>query len=143
MKGFATIVFCLSAMAPLQAQRYGIKGQLYWATPESSGTRETVTYSGVPLEIYVHGLTSVAEVDIVDGAISKIYTPVVDRFFCKWDGSFKARLPAGSYSVFVRYQNRYYGNLQDANGNLSPVTMGLKRNEWITITIDYPPPARH
>ncbi|GAB1445822.1 hypothetical protein MASR2M41_15500 [Flammeovirgaceae bacterium] len=131
------MAFCLVITSNLPAQRYGIKGQLYWSTPESANKSQTVKYSGIPLEVYVHALTSPAEVDVVDGFISKIYTPVVDRFFCKWDGSFKSKLPAGKYSVFVRYQNKFYGNIQDANDNLSPVSLGENKNEWITITINY------
>ncbi len=137
MKKITTIIFSLVFISNLHAQRYGIKGQLYWSTPESANTSQTVKYSGIPLEVYIHTLTSTAEVDVVDGVISKIYTPVVDRLFCKWDGSFKSKLPAGKYSVFVRYQNKFYGNIQDANDNLSPVSLGQNKNEWITITINY------
>ncbi|MEQ8363500.1 MAG: hypothetical protein RH948_11565 [Cyclobacteriaceae bacterium] len=137
MKKIATLAFCLAVLSNVQAQRYGIKGQLYWSTSESVSTSQTVTYNGIPLEIFVHELTSTAEVDMLDGVITKIYTPVADRFFCKWDGSFKSRLPAGKYSVFVRYKDRFYGNLQDANDNLSPVFLGQNKSEWITITIDY------
>lgn len=137
MKKMITLAFWLISLSHLQAQRFGIKGQLYWSTPESIKASQTVAYNGIPLEVFVHELTSTAEVDIVDGIITKIYTPVVDRFFCKWDGSFKSKLPAGKYSVFVRYQNGFYGNLQDATDNLSPVSLGQNKSEWITITINY------
>lgn len=137
MKKMVTFAFCLISLSHLQAQRFGIKGQLYWSTPESIKASQSVAYNGIPLEVFVHELTSTAEVDIVDGIITKIYTPVVGRFFCKWDGSFKSKLPAGRYSVFVRYQNGFYGNLQDATDNLSPVSLGQNKNEWITITINY------
>jgi len=132
-----TIIFTLVFTSNIYAQRYGIKGQLYWSTPESANSSQTVSYNGIPLEIFVHELTSTAEVDLIDGVITKIYTPVVSRFFCKWDGAFKAKLPAGQYSVFARYQNGFYGNLKDANDRLSPVSLGKNKNEWITITINY------
>lgn len=137
MKKATTIIFSLIFISNLHAQRYGIKGQLYWSTPESASTSQTVPYSGIPLEIFVHELTSTAEVDLVDGVITKIYTPVVSRFFCKWDGSFRSKLPAGNYSVFARYKDGFYGNIQDSSGNLSPVFMNKKKSEWITITINY------
>ncbi|MFZ1808588.1 MAG: hypothetical protein WAU36_15250 [Cyclobacteriaceae bacterium] len=137
MKKVITIALCLVSLSDLQAQRYGIKGQLFWSTSESASTSQTVEYIGIPLEIFVHELTSTAEVDIVDGVITKIYTPVADRFFCKWDGSFKSKLPAGRYSIFVRYKDGFYGNLQDAADNLSPVSLGQNKSEWITVTINY------
>ncbi|MCB0493011.1 MAG: hypothetical protein KDC93_11405 [Cyclobacteriaceae bacterium] len=137
MKKIAIIAFCFLSLHDLQAQRYGIKGQLYWSTSESSNTSQTVAYNGIPLEVFVHELTSTAEVDIVDGVITKIYTPVAERFFCKWDGSFKSKLPAGQYSVFVHYKDGFYGNLQDGAGNISPVSLGKNKSEWITITINY------
>ncbi|MEP2667845.1 MAG: hypothetical protein ABJH04_02560 [Cyclobacteriaceae bacterium] len=110
------------------------------STPESSRSSQSISYNGIPLEVYVHEITSTAEVDIVDGIITKIYTPVADRFFSKWDGSFKTRLPAGKYSVFVRYKDGFYGNLRDAADNLSPVILGNNKTEWITITINYSAP---
>lgn len=117
-----------------------LKGQINWSPPDSNFTAEkgNIPYSGIPLEIYVHQITHKAEVDLENGLIHKIYTPMVGRFFCKWNGTFKARLPPGQYSVFVRYKNAYFGNLVDNNGNLSPAVIDeSKRTTWITITLDY------
>lgn len=139
MKKNLMIFFTLVLTSNVHAQRFGLKGQLYWSTPESINSSQVVTYNGIPLEIFVHELTSTAEVDLTDGVITKIYTPVVSRFFCKWDGTFKTKLPAGQYSVFVHYKNGYYGNLKDADDRLSPVSLGKNKNEWITITITYLP----
>lgn len=120
------------------AQQFTVEGQLYWSTPESVMASQLLPYSGVPLEIFVHELTSTAEVDIENGVITKIYTPVKDRFFCKSNGTFKVKLPAGRYSVFARYQGAFYGNIKDTSDNLSPVFLSKKKSEWITITINYP-----
>ena len=48
MKKIAIIAFCFLSLHDLQAQRYGIKGQLYWSTSESSNTSQTVAYIGIP-----------------------------------------------------------------------------------------------
>lgn len=141
MKKVILILFALSAGQLLIAQKLGaIKGQLYWQPPETnySPDRQNIPYNGIPLEIFVHQITTEAEVDFEDGKIHKIYTPVVARFFCKWNGSFKVKLPPGRYSVFVREKNNFFGNLKDANGNLSPATIdNTKRTTWVTITLDY------
>lgn len=78
-----------------------------------------------------------AEVDLDDDKISKIYTPLVKRVFAKWNGSFKVKLPPGQYSIFVFYKNHYFGNLQDKEGNLSPAFVEHNKKSWVTITIDY------
>ncbi len=78
-----------------------------------------------------------AEVDLDDDKISKIYTPLVKRVFAKWNGSFKVKLPPGQYSIFVFYKNHYFGNLQDKKGNLSPAFVEHNKKSWVTITIDY------
>jgi len=130
---------CWSCCVSAFAQKINLKGQLYWVAPESNPTQQTIEYNGLPLEIFVHPITSLAEVDVSESVITKIYTPVISRFFSKWNGSFKTKLPPGEYSVFVRYQNGFYGNLQDITGNLSPVIIKNK-NAWITITINYPYP---
>ncbi len=99
---------------------------------------QNIPYQGIPLEIYVHQLTTEAEVDYANGKITRIHTPVAARFFCKSNGTFKVRLPPGEYSVFVRYQNSYYGNLKDSNNNLSPaIITDAQKMAWITITIKY------
>jgi hypothetical protein len=120
-------------------QKTGIKGQLYLLPPNLNHQpqRQNIPYDGLPLEIFVHELTSPAEVDFEDGEIKKIYTPVVSRTLSKWNGSFKTKLPPGKYSVFVRYRNSFYGNLQDAEGNLSPAIVTQKGSAWITITLNY------
>lgn len=141
MKNVIFILFVLTAGYETSAQRLGtLKGQLYWVPPDSnySPEKQNIPYNAKPLEIFVHQITSEAEVDFEDGLIHKIYTPIVARFFCKWNGSFKTRLPLGRYSVFVRNKNNFFGNLKDAEGNLSPATIdSTKRTTWVTITIEY------
>ena len=92
---------------------------------------------GYQLEIYVHELTSPKEVDLENGIIKKVYSRLITRKFSKWDGSFKLKLAPGDYSIFVRSNNSYYGNLTDAQGNLSPAIVRNKKFAWITITLDY------
>lgn len=99
---------------------------------------QNIPYHGIPLEVYVHQLTTEAEVDYANGKVNKIHTQVTARFFCKSNGSFKTRLPPGQYSVFVRYKNAYYGNLKDSNGNISPaIVADTKKTAWVTITLEY------
>ncbi len=135
---YAILVCALCSLSAI-AQKTGVKGQLYWLAPETNykPNAQTIPYNGVPLEIFIHELTSKAEVDIENNGIKKIYTPAVARIFSDWDGSFKAKLPPGRYSVFVRYQNSFFGNITDAEGNLSPVIVSDKGQAWITINIDY------
>lgn len=123
------------------AQKTGIEGKLYSLPTASnlSQPNQAVAYSGIPLELFIHAPTTLAEVDGDEDGISKIYTPLIKRSFSKWDGSFKIKLPPGAYSVFVLYKNRYYGNLQDKNGNLSPAYVVNKKRAWVTVTLTYTP----
>ena len=134
------ILVAFISVSFVSAQRSGIKGKLYWMPPDKTFKTEeqNIPYQGLPLEIFVYELTTEAEVDFDDGVISKIYTPSVSRFWCKSNGTFKNRLPPGKYSVFVRYKNRFYGNLKDASGNLSPALINdPKQMAWVTITLTY------
>lgn len=131
------LLFLITLPGFVSAQRKSISGQLYWHSPQATEMGHAAIYNGVPLEIFIHARTTLAEVDSEDGIINKIYTPVISRFFCDRNGSFKTKLPPGEYSVFVKYQNGFYGNIQDRVGNLSPATITAKRNAWITITINY------
>ena len=132
----------MASFSALHAQRSGIKGQLYWMSPnpDYKPTEQNIPYQGLPLEIYVHQLTTEAAVDYSNEKITKIYTPVVARFFTKSNGTFKTRLPQGQYSVFVHYKNAFYGNLIDGKGNISPaIITDNKKTAWVTITIAYNP----
>lgn len=140
MKSPAYILLTFLSISFVSAQRSGIKGKLYWMSPDKAFKTEeqNIPYQGLPLEIFVHELTTEAEVDFEDAVISKIYTPIVSRFWCKSNGTFKTKLPPGNYSIFVRYKNRYYGNLKDAIGNLSPAYINdSKQMAWVTITLTY------
>ena len=131
------MLFTLIALSA-DAQRSFILGKLYWNHAESNvASNQIVEYSGIPLEIFIYPLLTKAEVDMEDGSITKIYGSVIQRVLSSWNGTFKIKVPPGSYSVFVLYRNRYYGNLQDVNGNLSPVHVDKKGKYWITITMDY------
>ncbi|MEZ4973978.1 MAG: hypothetical protein R2820_11755 [Cyclobacteriaceae bacterium] len=139
MKYNLFLISIITLSIPSFAQKTGVAGQLYWNQPESNSDHldKTIPYSGIPLEIFVHELTTLAEVDLDDNKISKIYTPLVKREFAKWNGAFKIKLPPGQYSIFVFYKNHYFGNLQDRKGNLSPAFVEYKKKSWVTITIDY------
>ncbi|HNP94075.1 MAG TPA: hypothetical protein PKJ63_00555 [Cyclobacteriaceae bacterium] len=139
MKYHLFLILFLTICIPTFSQKTGVAGQLYWNQPVSNSDHldRTIPYSGIPLEIFIHELTTMAEVDLDDDKISKIYTPLVKRVFAKWNGSFKVKLPPGQYSIFVFYKNHYFGNLQDKKGNLSPAFVEHNKKSWVTITIDY------
>ncbi|HEY5689859.1 MAG TPA: hypothetical protein VIS49_00255 [Cyclobacteriaceae bacterium] len=140
MKFLLSILLCITSLSASQAQRSGIRGQLYWMSPDPDfkPSGQNIPYQGVPLEIYVHQLTTEAEVDLSNGKINKVYTPVVTRLFSKSNGTFKTHLPPGQYSVFVHYKNAFYGNLIDNQGNISPAIIAdNKKTAWVTITITY------
>jgi len=122
---------------PSSAQRSGIKGQVYLISSNENST--PAAYQGVPLELFVYPIISSAEVDMEDDAITKIYSQPIERTFSDWNGSFKIKLPPGSYSIFVRYKNRFYGNLIDSKGNLSPAIVSERTYAWTTITVGYQP----
>ncbi|MEQ9593143.1 MAG: hypothetical protein RLN86_11105 [Cyclobacteriaceae bacterium] len=134
---FAFLLLSYLPAVPLSAQRSGIKGQVYLIS--SGGDSTPALYQGVPLELFVYPMISAAEVDMEDDAITKIYSQPVERIFSDWNGSFKVKLKPGSYSIFARYKNRFYGNLIDSNGNLSPAIVAEKTYAWTTITIGYQP----
>ncbi|MEQ8424969.1 MAG: hypothetical protein RIA63_09680, partial [Cyclobacteriaceae bacterium] len=92
MKTIITLGLFVCCTIISYGQKSGVKGQLYWLPQKESTAQQNVPYSGLPLEIFVHQLTSTAEVDTEEGVIKKIYTPLVTRFFCKWNGSFKVKL---------------------------------------------------
>lgn len=131
------ILIFLSSFAAL-AQRSRIEGKLYWLAPSPySASASVVAYSGIPLEIFIYELTTAAEIDYEDGLISKVHSALVHRSFTRWDGSFKIKLAPGTYSVFVLYKNRFFGNLEDSEGHISPAYVRPKSRAWITITMNY------
>lgn len=140
MTRFALFIFTLLPLLSF-SQKSRVEGKLYLLPSDnnSSNNEGATPYSGLPLEIFVHAPTTNAELDEDETAITRIYTPLIARVFSKWDGTFKVKLPPGSYSVFVYYQNKYFGNLQDKNGVLSPVIVTQGKKAWVTITINYTP----
>lgn len=132
------VVFLPLVVANAIAQQQSIKGQLY-RTPDqaaSSAFKSNVTYKDKPVEVIVFEQVGQDEVLYKNGHIQKIGGHEVARAFCKWDGSFKIKVRPGKYSVFAYIDGSYYGNLMDADGNLSPVTVVRKRDAWITITMN-------
>ena len=135
---FFVVVFFLCSPC-VQAQRQGIKGQLYWVHGNQmpGPEKKHIPRQGVAREIYIYEVTSLPYVEIQDGFYKKVHSRFIKSLFSKPDGSFKAKLPPGHYSVFVMENKGLYANIFDAENNISPVTVEPKKYSWITITINY------
>lgn len=133
------VVLLLGVSTALQAQRQGIKGQLYWVYGNQMPGPEKrhIPRQGVAREIYIYELTSLPYVEMEDGFYKKVHNRFVKSVFSKPDGSFKVKLPPGHYSVFVKEDKGLFANIFDSENNISPVTVEPKKYSWITITIDY------
>lgn len=141
MKKAVLFLLLLGCHPPFaHSQNQGIKGQVFWIAENQMPSSEEVKKSphhGVQRELLIYEETSLDQTTRDGFFFSEVKTKLVLSFTTKKDGSFKIKLPEGTYSVFVREPNGLYANLFEKDGAINPITVKPKNYAWLTITIDY------
>jgi hypothetical protein len=92
---------------------------------------------GAIREVLIYELANTTDATQVGPFFRDIKTRLVATTQSKPDGTFKVKLPVGTYSVFTKERNGLYANLFDGKGFINPVTIKAGQYAWKTITIDY------
>lgn len=122
-----------------RTQHQGIKGQVFWIAENQMPSEEVrkSPHHGVQRELLIYEKT-ILDQTVRDGVFfSEVKTNLVLSVTTKKDGSFKIKLPEGTYSVFVREPKGLYANLFEKDGAINPIIVKPKNYSWLTITIDY------
>lgn len=120
-------------------QKQGLQGQVFWVSGNQMPGPDAVLSpnQGAVREVLIYELTNLTDATQVGPFFRDIKTRLVATITSKPDGTFKIKLPVGSYSVFTREKTGYYANLFDGKGYINPVTIKEGQYAWKTITIDY------
>lgn len=121
------------------AQKQGLQGQVFWVSGNQMPSPEAVLSpnQGAVREVLIYDLTNTTDATQVGPFFRDIKTRLVATTQSKPDGTFKIKLPVGTYSVFTKERNGLYANLFDGQGFINPVTIKAGQYAWKTITIDY------
>jgi hypothetical protein len=138
MKHALFILFFLSSLAAA-GQKQGLQGQVFWVSGNQMPGPDAVLSpnQGAVRDVLIYELTLVSDATQIGPFFRDIKTRLVATTTSKADGTFKIKLPAGSYSVFTREKNGLYANLFDGKGYINPVYIKTGQYAWRTITIDY------
>lgn len=134
-----SVLQLICVVAAGQKLRQGIKGQVFLYTnvlTDSTAPRHDPR-SGIRREIVIHEITTLDQASQVNGIFKPVPTTLVLSVMSRDDGSFKAKLPPGTYSVFVREGQDLYANLFHQN-QINPVVVKPGQYSWVTITVEYP-----
>ena len=133
-----SLFLLLSSFAAL-SQKQGLRGQVFWVSGNQMPGPEAVLSpnQGTSREILIYDLTSFGDATQVGPFFRDVKTRLVASVQSKADGTFKVKLPPGSYSIFTRERNGLYANLFDDKNNINPILIKVGQFAWKTITIDY------
>jgi hypothetical protein len=135
----------MKANSTEQEQNQGIKGKVVWLEgnlmPSIGDDPLDVRgeSGGVKREIHIHKLTSINQTQQVNGVFfNNIQTEKVKVVTSDEKGNFKAELPPGRYSVFIKEGDKgFFANLFDGHNNINPVTVEENEFKEIKIEINY------
>lgn len=138
MKPIFSLLFFLVTFSAL-SQKQGLQGQVFWVSGNQMPGPEAVLSpnQGAVREVLIYEITSISDATQVGPFFRDIKTKLVATTQSKPDGTFKVKLPVGSYSIFTRERNGLYANLFDNQGYINPVVVKAGQYAWKTITIDY------
>ena len=126
---------CIASKA--QSLKQGIQGQVFRLPDAADSLAKDNPEAGVQSIIHIHELTTLDQASHQNGIFKSVPTNNVMTIMTKADGSFKVKLPPGSYSVFVDMGDSLFANMFK-NNQINPVVVKPKQFAWVTITIDNP-----
>lgn len=138
MKHTLVILFLLTSLAAT-GQKQGLQGQVFWVSGNQMPGPDAVLSpnQGAVRDVLIYELTNITDATQIGPFFRDIKTRLIATATSRADGTFKVKLPAGSYSVFTREKSGLYANLFDGKGYINPVTIKAGQYAWKTITIDY------
>ncbi len=93
---------------------------------------------GVSREVHIYELTNINQVRSSDSQFySSVSTRLVKKVQSDEQGCFRAELPVGRYSLFVKEGDRLYANLFDGENNIFPVTVEKGQVKELRFDITY------
>ena len=138
MKHTLVVLFLLLSLAAT-GQKQGLQGQVFWVSGNQMPGPDAVLSpnQGAVRDVLIYEMTNVTDATQIGPFFRDIKTRLVATTTSKSDGTFKIKLPPGTYSVFTREKSGFYANLFDGKGYINPVTIKNGQYAWKTITIDY------
>lgn len=133
------ILQSICVVAAAQTVRQGIQGQVFLvatALPDSSTIPQNPN-AGIKREVAIYELTTLDMAVHKNGFFDSVPTTLVASMLSADDGSFRVKLPPGTYSVFVKERGALYANLFEQN-RINPVVVKPRQYTWVTITVEYP-----
>jgi hypothetical protein len=148
--GVCSVVLNLFVMCKSSAQstqdcnaplKEGIRGTVIFKTGNFMPSPDAPSGgmgAGVRREVHIYELTNMSQVRSDD---SQFYTSISTRLVKKVQsdeqGCFRAELPAGRYSLFVKEGDKLYANLFDGENNIFPVTVEKGKVNEVRFDINY------
>jgi hypothetical protein len=138
MKTALILLMAISSFSGF-TQKQGICGRILWlAGNQMPGPNAKPTPAlGIQREIHVYELTSIKDTEQEEVFFKNIRTKLVLKTLSQPDGSFKIKLPAGKYTVFVKEPRGLFANQFDQESMINPVLVQEKRFSVIDITVNY------
>ncbi len=117
----------------------GIKGQVLWVSGNQmpGSSKVSTAHQGIVREIHVYQASSQEQVSMENGFYTTINNSLITIVKSKKDGSFKVKLPPGTYSLFSQEKAGLFANLIDQQGFINTITVLPKKYSWISFIIDY------
>ncbi|WEK37116.1 MAG: hypothetical protein P0Y53_06350 [Candidatus Pseudobacter hemicellulosilyticus] len=141
LAGVAVLTLC-SSFVCIFGKKAGIKGYVYLVKGNQMPSPDLppAPKKGIATTVYVYELTHIDQVTR-SADQSTLYTAVntklVKAIQTDAKGYFKAKLPPGEYSLFIKKDNLYYANLSDGNNNIAPVKVEKGKFTELELKADY------
>jgi hypothetical protein len=141
----ATFLITASCKTPKKGDsqnlRQGVEGYIYELTGNQMPMKGKPTNSnkhGVKRDIYIYKATALQQTQGKTPLFDQVNTPLVFKTISDRNGHYKANLPQGTYSVFVKEDGKFFAAETDGSGILNPVTVTSNTTTLrdITITVD-------
>jgi len=139
MKKLLVALAFFSLIQSAKAPKEGIDGQVFWISGDQMpGPGKVLTpQQGVVREILFYNRLTLNDVKLENQFAHNITAEPVASLWSKADGTFRVKLPPGTYSAFTREPAGLFANNIDRDGCISCVVVKPRQFSWLVISIDY------
>lgn len=117
----------------------GVIGTIVWFEGNLMPGPGTPAPKGKPIErkIFICELTNAGDLGGDAPLYDAISGKIVKEVSSDKNGIFKAELPVGKYSVFVKEESQYFANSLDVNNNVGVLTIEKGKVTELKIDVNY------
>jgi hypothetical protein len=122
----------------LWGQKQGICGKVVWVSGnQMPGVNKKPEARPIQREIHIYEPVDASSLELANGLYKEIKGTLVKVISTEKDGTFRAALPPGEYSLFVKEPDGFFANQFDSRSRVNVISVNRRKFTNMLIRVNY------